>query len=116
MSDNLCRDMLRKVEEQPVDVENYIQTPYGVAAVRVDEAPPKDDDDALFGSPTATEPVNFPWIFPFLSPCSACPRIEWVASCRWRCSCPLRYCCFLGADLDAAVVEVLSASVLPLWR
>lgn len=57
--------MLRKVEEQPADADNYIQTPYGVAAVRLDVAPPADEDDALFGSPPATEPVKFNSYFRF---------------------------------------------------
>lgn len=50
--------MLRRVEEQPADSDSYIQTPYGIAAVRVDEVPAADEDEGLFGSPRATEPVS----------------------------------------------------------
>ena len=50
--------MLRRVEGQPADVDSYIQTPYGVAAVRVDEVPAADEDEGLFGSSRATVPVS----------------------------------------------------------
>jgi hypothetical protein len=50
--------MLRRVEEQPADADSYIQTPYGIAAVRADEVPAADGDEGLFGSPRATEPVS----------------------------------------------------------
>lgn len=54
-----AQDLLRRVQDQPADVENYIQTSYGIAAVRVDEPPPPDEDDAMFGSPPATEPETY---------------------------------------------------------
>ncbi len=34
-----CRAMLRKVEEQPADTDNYVRTSYGVAAVRCHHKP-----------------------------------------------------------------------------
>ena len=70
--------MLRRVEEQPADVDSYIQTPYGVAAVRVDEVPAADEDEGLFGSPRPTVPVspfvNCPLPFAFREASPACPR------------------------------------------
>jgi hypothetical protein len=52
--------MLRRVEEQPADVDSFIQTPYGVAAVRVDGPPAADEDEGLFGSARPTVPVRPP--------------------------------------------------------
>lgn len=51
--------MLERVKQQPADDDRYVKTSYGVAARRVDEAPPADDEDAaLFGGPSL-QPVTY---------------------------------------------------------